>query len=147
MIGFGGVIKLPIRFKEAWWTQYPKANPLLTGWLAGSSVEQFTHASSQDILDAGLLSLTNIFQISKEKLNEQCLTWQVINWPTDPFALGAYSYTTPETTKARAELIKPVDHILFFAREAVSNNNDLATVEAALISGLEVSKNILTLQY
>lgn len=168
-VGFGGVIKLLIRFKESWWlnivgkdlsrlsslfseekipcwwTQYPDLYPVLTGWLAGPLVSKMQRASDQEIFEAGIISLSHIFTISQEVLLLQCIHWRVANWQNDPFSQGAYSYFTPETQSAVEILTKPIDNRIFFAGEALYSGQETAMVEGALGSGLEVAKRILAL--
>ena len=68
------VIKVILEFKEAfwqeekknigflftgekiptWWTQLPKNNCILTGWMAGPKALEFKDASDEDILECSL---------------------------------------------------------------------------------------------
>ncbi|MEJ0021869.1 MAG: NAD(P)/FAD-dependent oxidoreductase [Candidatus Doudnabacteria bacterium] len=168
-IGFGQVIKLLLRFKDqwwvrqtdqdlskmsflfsdqemgTWWTQYPDPQPVLTGWIAGPRALKFKDKSSEEIFELALNSLANIFKTDKQKLRQQVVASKVINWPKDPFALGAYSYSTIESAKAYAELREPVKNTIYFAGEAVYAEEDTATVEGALASGLEAAQKILAL--
>jgi predicted NAD/FAD-dependent oxidoreductase len=66
----------------------------------------------------------------------------VVRWQNDPYALGAYSYNQLFTASARQLLNEPIQNTLFFAGEAMYGGNAGGTVEAALVSGLEVSKLI-----
>jgi monoamine oxidase len=56
--------------------------------------------------------------------------------------LGAYSYNKLFTTAARQLLNEPIQNTLYFAGEALYDGNAGGTVEAALVSGLAVSKLI-----
>ena len=166
-IGFGGVIKTLIRFREpwwmdtggrdlarmtfvfsgetipTWWTQYPESHPTLTGWLAGPDVERFRHAAPQAIADAAFDSLSNIFKVPKKLLLDLHVVCRVLNWPEDPFALGAYSYKTVGAQAAYRELSQPVGNRLFFAGEALREGTEASTVEGALASGAAVADEIL----
>jgi len=166
-IGFGNAIKLLLRFKDrwwtnrleqdfskldfvqcdghfaAWWTQYPELNPILTGWMAGPITKQFKKVSDKEIVDLGLDSLSDIFKVDKDILRKQAVASKVINWPADPLAKGAYSYSTIESEEAYAELRKPVDTRIFFAGEALCLGKESATVEGALASGKETAAKIL----
>ena len=68
---------------------------------------------------------------------------KVYNWTADPFARGSYSYATLQTKHAREILKKPIAQTLYFAGEALFAGEQLGTVEAALVSGLEVAKEII----
>jgi monoamine oxidase len=167
-IGFGKVIKFLFRFKNrfwinidgknlskagfifsketipTWWTQYPEPHPVLTGWLAGPKAEQFINSSQEELFEMGLSSLAGIFKTEKEILKKELLNFNIVNWGADPFSLGAYAYATPETTKARKELLKSVSGILYFSGEALYEGKEMGTVEAALASGFRTAREILS---
>jgi monoamine oxidase len=167
-IGFGGVIKLLLRFNLKWWTditgsdfskmsflfgdeifptwwaQYPESSVVLTGWLAGPPSEKLKDNSSEEILQMGLTSLAHTFKMNVRDFKKELIAWQAVNWFADPFARGAYSYVTVDSYKAREELMKPVADTIFFAGEALySEEEETATVEGALGSGKEVAEKIL----
>ncbi|HVV39184.1 MAG TPA: NAD(P)/FAD-dependent oxidoreductase [Candidatus Paceibacterota bacterium] len=166
-IGYGGVIKVILRFKTrwwaqvgdkdlsnmimlltneefgAWWTQYPEVYPVLTGWLAGPKVKQYANVSSEEVVSRALDTLSLVLKISKEKLQDELVYSRVINWSNDPYAKGAYSFVTPRTAAAKKELLKPVDNKIFFAGEALYEGREAATVEAALATGLKAAQDML----
>lgn len=166
-IGFGKVIKFLLQFKTewwksalgrdlnklmfmlcngkitAWWTQYPESYPVLTGWIPGLVTEEFKNTSSEDILKLAVKSLSDSFKVSEDFVREQLVGSRIINWPADPFSMGAYSYTTLETKEAYEELIKPIDNKIFFAGEALYSGKETATVEGALASGKETAEKII----
>lgn len=171
-IGYGGVIKILMKFKSrwwkkysghdfdemdflfmisnqanadvsVWWTQYPDMTPLLTGWLAGPKSQKYAASSDEDIINASLESLANIFKAERKYIEEELTHARVFNWPADPYSLGAYSYSAVGSEEAYAELRKPVDDKLYFAGEALFTGPDTATVEGALGSGKEIANKIL----
>lgn len=166
-VGFGNVIKILLRFKDewwknaqgkdltklgflrseetvsTWWTQYPESQPVLTGWLAGPDSLKFKDSLSEEILKVSLDSLSNIFSIDKNELKNKLVNCHVFNWPADPYAQGAYSYSMVGSERAYAELRKPVDGRIFFSGEALCSGKESATVEGALASGLETARKIL----
>ncbi|OGF70410.1 hypothetical protein A3H65_01455 [Candidatus Giovannonibacteria bacterium RIFCSPLOWO2_02_FULL_45_14] len=166
-IGYGGVIKILLKFKSrwwinafgkdfgemdfifsneeirTWWTQYPDLIPVLTGWLAGPKSQEFLHSSDEEIIEAGIGSLAKIFKVDNEYVKKELVHAKVANWPADLYAKGAYSYWTPESEKAQEELLKPVDNRIFFAGEAFDRGGEASTVEGALASGREAAKKIL----
>lgn len=165
-IGFGKAIKGIFRFKTkwwanargvdmsrltyflsnelflTWWTQYPHEYPVLTGWLGGPEVEPLADASPEQLLDAALTSLANIFEVERAFLESELVEHVITNWRADPYVCGAYSYSTPESGEAIAELSRSVDGQIYFAGEALSHTAN-ATVEGALLSGKEVAEQIL----
>lgn len=172
LMGYGGVIKILLQFSEpfwrdaavekrigvnlqdagfilseaaipTWWTQLPEKNPLLTGWLAGPNSEKYNSTGEEIILREAISSLAYIFKMSEAELKEKLAAYRMVNWNTDPFSLGAYSYVTLDTAAARKALRHSVDHTLFFAGEALSDDCEVGTVECALKSGQEVATEIM----
>jgi monoamine oxidase len=167
-IGFGNVVKILLRFTTAWWTdhdgaeladlsflisdakvptwwtQYPAHHPVLTGWFAGPKADGVSLLAESDFVEMGLASLGEIFAVSADKLRQELVAARAINWGNDPFARGAYSYATPKTREAQAQLKQPGGNAIFFSGEALYAGPDMGTVEAALASGLETARMILT---
>ena len=166
-IGFGGAMKLLLKFKDrwwlnargkdfsrmgfilaredfmSWWTQYPAEEPLLAGWAAGPLTEKLKDLSSDEALELGLETLSRIFGVDTKVLRQKLLTFKFVNWPLDPLTKGGYSYSVLKSEEAYVELRKPVDNKIFFAGEALYTGNETATVEGALGSGKEVVEQIL----
>lgn len=169
-VGFGPVIKILMRFRgkwwagaretnfeklffmfsneviPTWWTQYPEPHTTLTGWIAGPKADSLKAKLEAEIIDLAFASLSNIFKISIEDLKKELVIAKAINWGTDPYTLGAYSYPTPESREAIAELLKPIENKLYFAGEGVSLSESTGTVEAALVSGQQAAAQILVLK-
>jgi monoamine oxidase len=167
-IGFGNVIKILLRFKTrwwvdakgkdlsdllfllsdqtipVWWTQQPTDQPVLTGWLAGPKTKAVASLDEGDLIETGLTSLACILDVSPKRLTQDLVAARAINWEKDPFARGAYSYTTPETRMAQSTLASPAGAAILFSGEAFYRGRDMGTVEAALASGLETARTILT---
>jgi monoamine oxidase len=166
-IGFGPVIKILLRFKSkwwtgareknferlffmfsneaipTWWTQYPEPHTTLTGWVAGPSAERLSMHSDAELLELALTSLSNIFKIEFGELHSELIASKVLNWLIDPYARGAYSYATPQTAEAIAELLKPIDNKIYFSGEALYQGEVGGTVEAALATGQATAARIL----
>ena len=130
-IGFGNVVKILLRFSTKWWTncggrdladlsflftsatvpiwwtQHPAEYPVLTGWFAGPKADTVTRLTVSELVDMGLDSLAEIFNLSPDRMTRDLVTSQAINWGNDPFARGAYSYATPKTREAQSALRKP----------------------------------------
>ena len=90
-IGFGNVIKILLRFETrwwgdkrkdladltfllsdaripVWWTQHPAEHPVLTGWFGGPKTETMASLNEQELIEAGLASLANIFDLDPKQL-------------------------------------------------------------------------------
>jgi monoamine oxidase len=166
-IGFGNVVKILLRFGSmwwadqdardlsdlgflrtdttvpTWWTQYPAAYPVLTGWCPTLRLERASSFSESAFVELGLESLSTAFQLPVGVLRTNLVASQAINWGNDPFAGGAYSYATPCTREAQARLSEPNDRAIFFAGEALYPGPEMGTVEAALVSGRNTARAIL----
>ena len=166
-IGFGNVVKILLRFTTkwwanqggrdladlsfllsdatvpTWWTQHPAGHPVLTGWFAGPKADRVSSLTEADLVDMGLASLAEIFDLPADGIGRTLAAARAINWGNDPFARGAYSYATPGTRAAQAALKRPDGGAIFFAGEALYAGPDMGTVEAALASGLETAQTIL----
>src|SRR6516225_6060268 len=167
-IGFGNVIKILLRFTTkwwadhggrdladlsfllsdatvpTWWTQHPDEYPVLTGWLAGPKADRVSSLSEAELVDMGLASLAQIFDLPSDGIRRHLVASRAINWGNDPFARGAYSYATPKTREAQSLLRKSHGDAIFFCGEALYAGPDMGTVEAALASGQETAQTILT---
>ena len=166
-IGFGNVIKLLLRFARkwwaeagdrdlsdlsflftnarvpTWWTQHPAEHPLLTGWFAGPKADTVPQLTESELVEMGLASLAEIFELPPERIKKDLVASAAINWGNDPFARGAYSYATPQTRQAQAVLKQADGGSIFFSGEALYAGPDMGTVEAALASGRETAQTIL----
>ena len=165
--GFGQAVKLLIRFGDCWWhaatkedvqkmvflltpedvsgwwTQYPLQVPVLTGWVVGRAAETFGSMSDEEIAEAALASLAQVFNVDVQFVRDRVTALKVINWPADPLALGAYSYSVVGSEEARKELAEPVENTIYFAGEAIGSGDNSSTVEGALQSGKGVAGSIL----
>ncbi|UOG77253.1 FAD-dependent oxidoreductase [Hymenobacter tibetensis] len=169
-LGYGAVIKVLLEFETAfweqgsaqltrpmpelsflfsdapfptWWSQLPDTRPLLTGWLAGPTATQLREVSEEQLLVQALDSLAGLLGTTPAFLRSQLQAHRIINWAADPYALGAYAYTTVGASAARATLAAPVADTLFFAGEGVYDGAYIGTVEAALVSGADAAQRLL----
>jgi monoamine oxidase len=126
-----------------WWTQHPAEYPVLTGWFAGPKADTVARLTVSELVNMGLESLAEIFNLSLHRITRDLVTSQAINWGMDAFARGAYSYATPKTREAQAALRKPDAGTVFFSGEALYAGRDMGTVEAALANGMETAQAIL----
>jgi monoamine oxidase len=166
-IGFGNVVKILLRFGTkwwadhggrnladlsflisdatvpTWWTQHPDEYPVLTGWFAGPKADRVSSLAEAGLIEMGLASLAEIFDLPQDRIRRDLVASRAINWGNDPFARGAYSYATPKTRAAQSALTKPDGGAIYFSGEALYAGPDMGTVEAALASGQETAQTIL----
>jgi monoamine oxidase len=165
-IALGPVIKVLLRFRQAFWeelqegkfsstgffhapdcpfptvwTQLPARVPLLTAWAGGPHAQRLEGSDSAAIIEAALGTLRQIFQMGPE-LYEELTAAYVHDWQADPYTRGAYSYITVGGSGAPEALARPLRDALFFAGEAASEEGS-GTVEAALQSGRRAAQEIL----
>jgi monoamine oxidase len=159
-IGYGTVIKLVFEFSEklwrdrtgfifsnemipTWWTQYPVSNNILTGWVGGPPATRLSQHSDNELLEIAIHSLASIFERDTGDMRSLVTQSHVFNWNAYEEALGAYSYSKPESAEARELLNTPLEDSLFFAGEGLYDGKYSGTVEAALTSGADVARKIL----
>jgi monoamine oxidase len=126
-----------------WWTQHPSPHPVLTGWYAGPKADRVAALSEAELIEMGLNSLAEIFELPLDRIRTELVAARAINWGNDPFARGAYSYATLQSRAAQQALKDPGDGTIFFTGEALYAGPDMGTVEAALASGEETAQAIL----
>ena len=93
----------------------------------------------QAALEAGLTSLRR--ELARPELD--ALDARLIDWPSDPYARGGYSFVLPGHHGARALLAEPTPP-LYWAGEATEPESRAATVHGAFVSGRRAAKEILT---
>jgi len=169
-LGFGPVIKTLLQFDEpfwknkkftqgkdldklsfvfsksiipTWWTYYPKDVGMLAGWSGGPHAEEIKNLSNEEILLNALQSLSQIFSIDKNVLQQKLKGWHVANWVNDPRSYGGYSYEVVNGSKAKQVLKQTIEGTIFFAGEGLIDGPEIGTVEAALISGRETAYRII----
>lgn len=74
----------------------------------------------------------------------QLLRYRRIDWTTDPFARGGYTFTRPGGRGARGRLAAPDTAALFWAGAATAGATIADTVQAAYASGLRAASEVLS---
>ena len=115
----------------------------MTGWFGGPKTQALAHLSEQDLIEAGLVSLADIFGVPVAQLKAQLGAARAINWAHDPFARGAYSWATTATREAQSVLARDDGSSIVFCGEALYRGPDMGTVEAALANGRDTARAIL----
>lgn len=161
----GPVIKLFLRFREAfwnsgdrqtpgffhvsgspfptWWTTNLTSVPILTGWAGGPAAERLAGMESERIVERALSSLTRSFALEQSLLTKLLEAQHLVDWQQDPWARGAYSYVTVGAMNAPHRLAEPIAGTLFFAGEATHDRLG-GTVAGALASGYRAADQILS---
>jgi monoamine oxidase len=172
-LGFGHVIKIVVHFEDAfwkdqsltnhkdlqdltflfseemiptWWTQYPKKQAVITGWIGGPKAEALQLLSNEELINKAIYSLSRLFNTDVLHLQQKRQQVYLYNWSADPFSLGAYSYEVVGGKKAIDTLKQPIENTLYFAGEGLYQGPEIGTVEAALNSG-RTSAHLLIAQF
>jgi monoamine oxidase len=160
-IGFGSVTKIAFKFDKAFWdinTQYFGVVTKSKGrWNYWMSYRTFSDENILLGLSVGDYALTademSDAEITEDALNVLRDVWkgdvgkpiQMLRtrWRTDPFSLGAYSFSTPGVNPRQFDgLAKPIEERLLLCGEH-TNFNYLATTHGAHLSGIRAAEYII----
>jgi monoamine oxidase len=117
-----------------WWTAFPIAAPVITGWAAGPQADALAGRSQPKLQE---IALDSLHQLLGEHPEQPEAAW-FHDWSADPFALGAYSYVRTGGLDAVAELQKPLENTICFAGEALTAGH-MGAVHGAIESGIEAA--------
>jgi len=77
-------------------------------------------------------------------LRPQLLASRYVDWSSDPYSKGAYTFPSPSGLMAvRRVLSEPIGTSLFFAGEATHSRGEYATIHGALESGVRAADEVL----
>jgi monoamine oxidase len=127
-----------------WWTILPVRAPLITGWAGGPAAEQLLLHGEKFIIENALNSLSRLFGIKRNSLDNLLEAWYMHDWNSDPFTRGGYSYIPVNGLKYQNILAKPVEDTLFFAGEATEIHGHIGTTHGAIASGKRAADEVLT---
>jgi monoamine oxidase len=91
-------------------------------------------------MDVVLADLQRLFP--KANPRQGLLAWRRIDWTTDPFACGGYTFLRPGGTGARVRLAAADTGALFWAGAATATPTIADTVQAAYLSGLRAAGEV-----
>jgi monoamine oxidase len=165
----GSVIKVLLRFSEAFWenlaggryrdasffiapgtplptfwTPAPLRAPLLVAWTAGPRALALSGGAGDGahLVAPILAGLESLFGPAA-RIAELLEGYYCHDWQHDPYARGAYSYVLAGGAQARAALARPLQETLFFAGEATDTQDESGTVAGALASGTRAADELL----
>ncbi|HTT01291.1 MAG TPA: NAD(P)/FAD-dependent oxidoreductase [Steroidobacteraceae bacterium] len=162
----GGVIKVVLQFRRAFWeelhggayadagflhapeadfptlwTALPRRVPFLTAWCGGPNAARLAGKERVEIIDRALRSIEALFG-DAAPVRRELTAAHVHDWQADPLSHGAYTYVKVGGEKASEQLAAPLANTLFFAGEAASSE-EMGTVEAAVQSGRRAAREII----
>ena len=130
----------PSRPFSVWWTQYPLAAPVLTGWSGGPPAIEMSESGDAEL--TAIRELARVFGSRRRTIESMIESIHVRDWTRDRHTLGAYSYAGVGGALAARTLARPVGNMLFFAGEATDSGSS-GTVEGAIASGKRAAGQVL----
>jgi monoamine oxidase len=159
----GPVMKLLLHFKEPFWpawlanlscatgpvTLYWPAlesgrtmPAVLTAYCTGPRATRLSALPEDEAVAVVVADLARLFpRVAPRRL---LLGYRRIDWTSDPFARGGYTFTRPGGRGARGRLAAPDTAALFWAGAATAGSTIADTVQAAYASGLRASSEVLS---
>jgi monoamine oxidase len=160
----GPVVKLVLRFREAfwedagyeglaflhtasgpfhtWWTTRPMRTPVVTGWAGGPAARRLAGINEEVVLDQALDFLAVTFSQKRQRLAGLLVAHHLCDWQADPFSRGAYASVAVNGLDAPKRLAEPVEGTLYFAGEA-THEQMMGTVAGAIASGYRAADEVL----
>jgi monoamine oxidase len=131
-------------FIPTWWTQFPLDLPILTGWLGGPRAEQVADEPDEFFRNKAIDSLASIFFVSTDEIKKGLKECRIFNWKNEPWSRGAYSYSLVGSGDAKAICRKSLQKRIYFSGEAYYEGPYPGTVEAAVVSGLQSARQMIS---
>lgn len=155
-IAMGYVTKLALWFRQVcwppftflgtdkavftWWPVGTAEQPGLMGYIGGPAARRLAELGQAAAIEQGLNELSELFG---PDVRPHFIKGKLVDWSSDPWSRGAYTYTPVGAGQARAELAAPLPPALFFAGEATSTNGHLATVHGAIETGWRAAEEVM----
>jgi len=157
----GPVGKLLLHFREAFWPRWlallacgtgpvtlywpvfygaEHKPPVLIAYYTGPRAGRLAAASEDEAVATALADLSLHFPGTNPR--QQLLAHRRIDWTTDPFSRGGYTFLRPGGIGARERLAAADTGRLFFAGSATESRPIAATVEAAYCSGKRAAQDV-----
>ena len=159
----GPVLKLLLHFSEPFWPAWlanlscgtgpvtlywpaldsaPRTPAVLTAYCTGPRATRLSLLQEDEAVAVVLADLARLFPtVDPGRL---LLGYRRIDWTTDPFARGGYTFARPGGRAARSRLAAPDTAALFWAGAATATSTIADTVQAAYVSGLRAASEVLS---
>lgn len=136
MLGCDGPVRL-------YWTPLygrTDAPAVLTAYVSGWRARALSAMTERDAAAVGLADLDRIFP--DERPSAQVQEWSRVDWCTNPYARGGYSFVRVGGAGSRAALAATDTGALFWAGDATSTTTIAAVVHAAYASGARAAAEV-----
>ena len=117
--------------------------PIMVGWCGGPHARALLRLGGGALEARAVSSLARQFRMSPRRLRAVVEGFWTHDWDRDPFARGAYSYSTVGGADAPSWLARPMRGTLFFAGEAADSEGSTGTVHGAIASGRRAAKQVM----
>jgi monoamine oxidase len=115
---------------------------VLTAYCTGPRATGLSQLPEDEAVAVVLADLARLFP--RADPGRRLLGSRRIDWSTDPFARGGYTFTRPGGRGARGGLAAPDTPALFWAGAATTTSTIAETVQAAYVSGLRAASEVLS---
>lgn len=113
---------------------------VLTAYCTGPRAARLSNLSEEEAVDVALTDLQRLFPAANPR--RALVAARRVDWATDPFACGGYSFIRPGGTGARVPLAAADTGALFWAGAATATATIADTVQAAYLSGLRAAAEV-----
>ncbi|HEX6311535.1 MAG TPA: NAD(P)/FAD-dependent oxidoreductase [Acidimicrobiia bacterium] len=137
MLGCDGPVRL-------YWTPLygrTDAPAVLTAYVSGWRARALSALTEADAAAAGLADLDRLFPDARPSASVQA--WRRIDWCTNRFTRGGYTFVRAGGAGSRAALAAPDTGALFWAGDATSTTTIAAVVHAAYASGARAAGEVI----
>lgn len=158
-IGFGNGMKIILRFTQRFWPEDTGSifgsgpvpeywatglgrsaeRKVLTAFVMGEKAEVL-HAQGASAINAVLADLDAMFDGQATQFYDNHV---IMDWNSEPFILGSYSFPAIGEGNARQQLAAAVDKRLYFAGEACHTEGHFATMHGAVETALSAVRCLL----
>jgi len=157
----GPVLKVLLHFREPFWPRWlsnlgcgtgpvtlywpvfygaPDKPAVLTAYCTGPRAAHLSRLSEDEAVALVLADLRRLFP--RADAQRALLAARRIDWATDPFACGGYTFLRPGGSGARQRLTAADTGALFWAGAATATPTISDTVQAAYLSGLRAADEV-----
>lgn len=133
----------PEYYFPTWWTQNPVRTNYLVAWQGGPKAFEMSKWGPKKKGMAALETLAKITKKNIKFLKQQALEIHSHNWTTDPYSLGAYSYTRVQHRKTSHNFSLPFEKRIWICGEATAKGSAQGTVHGAIEQGKKAALQIL----
>ena len=161
----GHVMKLTLRFREAfwekkgrekaaffhaargpfptYWTSMPVHSPVLVAWAGGPAADALAGLSERRLAEVAVDGFADLLDVERRAAGELLEACFFHDWRADPFARGAYAHVHVGGASSCDRLARPVADTIHFAGEHTMPAPECGTVDGALASGARAAHPII----